>query len=443
MLKQSPKRRKGEDSKVLVVDTGNHSTRKLQRVPSSSSHSIDGTETTRFEQLTMDDPESRRNEASSHASGENGSSLFLSLSTSPINHTTDVDATPISKNTKKAPAKSVAKSGEQLEDHSSASKMHYSSVARKPNSDAKAKLIDRSADTPTPPLPGGMVESDMMTDEHSMLDQHLRGQSFTPLNHMGALGDSTAPESPNNMGAFGSLAPQLSWSIAGDTPSLGDLAEWEEHATATSGQLKDDKKRPHSANSCNSRHMAISPHSFSMWGEEENIRSQKSGDADSIRLSMLTPHSELGMADGTLSGTTTPLPIFFDQPSSEERENRTEHSSSRPGNRKKHGKSGDPEHIRHIFVSNGGRGSTEKGQKGHMHHFWSKDHGVPTPIGSDGGPHMGLPPTPMFAASDYGRDDGFVRSPLHGGDRHRDDFFPSSAMYGHPGAHDRVRNLRG
>ncbi|CAB9510389.1 expressed unknown protein [Seminavis robusta] len=457
MMKQSPKRRKGEDSKVLVVDTGNCSSNnnssssiaRHQRPQSSSSHSIDGTETTRFEQLTMEDRESRQSidGASQASGGENGSSLFLSLSTSPINHATDIDATPISKNTKKTPAAKSSSSKhdpEPNEEPSSSYMKQHASVARKPSADGNSKMMDRPTDTPTPPLPGGMVESEMMTDEHSMLNRHLRGQSFTPLNHMGALGDSTsAAESPSNMGAFGSIAPQLSWSIAGDTPSLGDLAEWEEHATSSSGgQLKDEKKRPNSTTSCNSRNMAISPHSFSMWNEDENIKSQRSGDADSIRLSILTPHSELGMAEGTLSGTTTPLPIFFDQPSSEERENRTEQSSR--SSRKKSSKSGDPEHIHHIFVSNGGRGSAEKGPKGHMHHFWSKDHGAPTPVGSgmDSGPPMGLPPTPLFAASEFGRDDGFVRSPLHGGDRHRDDFFPSSAMYGHPG-HDRVRSLRG
>lgn len=408
MMKQSPKRRKGLDAKVLVVDTG---TGTAHPMPTSGSNSIDGTETTRFQQLTMEDRDTGNSEVENR---ESGASLFLSLSTSPINHTADVDATPISKNTKKN------------------SKSPSRQVARKPSTDDSSdKMMDREADTPTPPLPGGMVENEMMTDEHSMLNRHLRGQSFTPLNHMGALGDSTsAAESPSNMGAFGSIAPQLSWSIAGDTPSLGDLAEWEEH-------MKDaEKKRPGSTTSCNSRNLAISPHSFSMW--DENIRSQKSGEGDSIRLSILTPHSELGM-DGTLSGTTTPLPIFFDQPSSEERENRTEPRSSR----KK--KSGDNDHIHHMFVSNGGR-SADK-QKGHMHHFWSKDGHAPTPVGSslDNGPPMGLPPTPLFAASDFGRDDGFVRSPLHGADRHRDDFFPSSAMYGHPGSagHDRVRSLRG
>lgn len=436
MLKQSPKRRKGEDAKVLVVDTGNNS--RHQRMPSGSSHSIDAAETTRFEQLTMEDRESRQIEASS--SGEHGASLFLSLSTSPINHSADVDATPISKNTKKPP-KSVLKTTDA---HHQGSAFVVPSAGRKPSAGGEAKMMDRAADTPTPPLPSGMVESEMMTDEHSMLNMHLRGQSFTPLNHMGALGESTSvAESPSNMGAFGSIAPQLSWSIAGDTPSLGDLAEWEEHAHAGAQLEGDKKKRPGSTTSCNSRNMAISPHSFSLWAEEEHAR--KSGENDSIRLSILTPHSELGMADGTLSGTTTPLPIFFDQPSSEERENRTDPPARCANQQKKgQGKSGDTDHIHHLFVSNGGRG-TEKSRKGHMHHFWSKEHGAPTPIGSEGGHPMDLPPTPLFAASEFGRDDSFVRSPSLHGDRHRDAFFPSSAMYGHPGSagHDRVRNLRG
>jgi len=436
MLKQSPKRRKGDDAKVLMVDTGNGS--RHHRMPSGSSHSIGPAETSRFEQLTMEDRDGNRDDP------DHAGSLLLSLSTSPINHA-DVDATPISKNTKK-PAKSAMKADTHHQHAPQSAFMAPHLVAsRLQAAEGGTKLIDRSTDTPTPPLPGGMVESEMMTDEHSMLNRHLRGQSFTPLNHMGSLGDpSSAMESPSNMGSFG-IAPQLSWSIAGDTPSLGDLAEWEEHAHQASQLKGDEKKRPGSTTSCNSRNMAISPHSFSMWAEEENIiRSQKSGEGDSIRLSILTPHSELGLADGTLSGTTTPLPLFFDHhPSSEERENRTD-QASHSTRKKGQSKSGDTDHIHNLFVSNGGRGSSDKGQKGHMHHFWSKnEHGVPTPNHSDG--HgMGLPPTPLFAASDYGRDDGYARSP-HGGDRHRDDFFPSSAMYGHPGSagHDRVRNLRG
>lgn len=424
MMKQSPKRRKGEDAKVLIVDTGNPVGRH-QRTPSGSSHSIGAAEATRFGKLSMEDRD---------ANPENGgASLFLSLSTSPINHAVDVDvdATPISKNTKKPTKSAIKVTSAPSQKPSAFMAPQLMSASRAKADRNNTKMTDRTADTPTPPLTSGMVESEMMTDEQSMLNRHLRIQSFTPLNHMGAPAEGTVAESPSNMGAFGSIAPQLSWSIAGDTPSLGDLAEWEEHAK---DGKSDEKKRPSSTTSSGSRKMAFSPHSFNMWADDENgLRSVRSGE-DSIRLSISTPHSELGMMEGTLSGTTTPLPIFFDQPSSEERENRTDQPSrsSRKGS-----KSGDPEHIHSMFVSNGGR-SSEKVHKAHMHHFWGK--GEPTP-GSEMGPHMGLPPTPMFAA-DYGREDGFVRSPMHGG---RDDFFPSGAMYGHPGSagHDRVRSLRG
>lgn len=399
MLKQSPKRRKGQDSAVLVVDTGNPENRGIHRVPSASSQSLDAAESNRFQKLTMDD--SKPPAITGSTSGEdNGVSLFLTLSTSPINN--DVDATPHAKNTKKG---EIANSNKSFPAHPG------HPLAKRKADPAATSHLDRNSDTPTPPLPG-MGENSIMTDEH-MLNRHLRHQSFTPLPHMGANGEtSSSAESPSNMGGFGSIAPQLSWSIAGDTPSLGDLAEWEEHAQQAKGE---EKSRPNSTTSAHSRNLNISPHSFSMWAEDEHAK--KNG--DEMRLCILTPHSELGMGEGALSGTTTPLPMFFEQPSSEERENRRESRSS-----KRH------DHVHSM------------GQKGSMSYFWKGD-GLPTPAGSEGhGHHMGLPQTPMYAASEYGRDDGFMRSPQH---RNRDDFFPSSAMYGHPGSasHDPVRNLRG
>ena len=63
-------------------------------MPSPTDSAIDGPESSRFEQLSMNDTHKKREE-------NNGNSLFLSLSTSPINHP-EVDATPISKNTKGA-----------------------------------------------------------------------------------------------------------------------------------------------------------------------------------------------------------------------------------------------------------------------------------------------------------------------------------------------------
>jgi hypothetical protein len=94
-----------------------------------------------------------------------------------------------------------------------------------------------------------------------MLNSHLRGESFTPLPHL----SESYGISPSNAG-FSAIAPQLSGSIAGDTPSLEDLAgcSWEENK-------KDEKKRPGSTTSQNSnvsRGMVISPHSFSLWKDD-------------------------------------------------------------------------------------------------------------------------------------------------------------------------------
>ena len=306
-------------------------------------------------------------------------------------------------------------------------------------------LLDRPTDTPTPPIPGGLADSEMMTDEH-MLNRHLRGQSFTPLPHL----SENAGVSPSNAG-FSAIAPQLSWSIAGDTPSLEDLAacSWEETD-------KDDKKRPGSTTSQLSnatRGMVISPHSFSLWKEEHEANHHKKGeegkDADSVRFSALSPHSEIAMAVDTVSGTTTPLPLFFDQPGSEERENVSHKDITREkkGNHAKHHlKDGESDHIHQMFVTNGGRGQSHKPNHANHQYSWSKhDSGV--------GHRDSLPPTPVYAGSKpptplfHGSNVGFARSPLHGDRRdHHPDFFKSSGMFGHPppGSHnDRVRNLRG
>jgi hypothetical protein len=441
MLKSSPKRRKGDDSEPLVVDTGSDSKaifkrKGHRRMASPTDSSIDGPESSRFEKLSMNDSYQKQ--------GENpNTSLFLSLSTSPISHP-EVDATPISKNTnKKSSSKITIKTDLMEEDTKIPGK---ASPFRKP-------IFDRPTDTPTPPIPGGVVESEMMTDE-DMLNRHLRGQTFTPLPHM----SESSGTSPANTG-FSAIAPQLSWSIAGDTPSLEDLAtcSWEETE-------KDDKKRPGSTTSqlsSGTRGIVISPHSFSLWKEEHESNHQKKGgeegkDNDSMRFSLLSPNSEIVMAvDGT-SGTTTPLPLFFDQPGSEEREN-VNHADKSSGDKesrhsKQQPKEGDPDHIHHMFVTNGGRGPNIKQPYANPHYMWSKHDGHGPP------PRDGLPPTPVYAGSKpptplfAGSNVGFARSPLHGDrrDHHPDffkpDFFKSGGMFGHPppGSHnDRVRNLRG
>jgi hypothetical protein len=430
MLKSSPKRRKGGDSEPVNVDGGSDSKsifkrKGHRRMASPSDSSIDGPESSRFEQLTMNDSHPMREEKA------NGS-LFLSLSTSPINHP-EVDATPISKNTKKASTKITIKTDLMDEETSLSGK----------SSPMRSQILDRPADTPTPPIPGGMAESEMMTDEH-MLNRHLRGQSFTPLPHL----SESSGASPTNAG-FSAIAPQLSWSIAGDTPSLEDLAacSWEETD-------KDDKKRPSSTTSQHSnstRGMVISPHSFSLWKDEHESNNQKKGedgkDVESIRFSMLSPNSEIAMAVDGSSGTTTPLPLFFDQPGSEERENvnQTDKNSGekKSNHSKQHTKEGDPDHIHHMFVTNGGRGHSIKHHHASPPFLWPKHDGhsvggPPTPVYAGS-----KPPTPLYAGSHV----GFARSPLHGDRRdHHPDFFKPGGMFGHPppGSHnDRVRNLRG
>lgn len=406
MTKASPKRRKGSDGNSLDIDTGFEKKSKgHRRIPSPTDSTIDGRESTRFGKLSMNDNEMKRSE-------NGGNDLFLSLSTSPINHP-EVDATPLSKNTKKGATKITIKTDIMEDDEQEHADLKYES---KP-SPFRKPLRSRPVDTPTPP--GAMADTEMMTEEH-LLNRHLRGQTFTPLPHLA----EQSGISPSNAG-FNTINPTLSWSIAGDTPSLEDLAtcSWEQNE-------KGESQRPGSTTShlsTSTREMVISPHNFSLWKEEHETHLKKNEevkDNDTVRLSMLSPHSEIGMAVEGVSGTTTPLPLFFgENPGSEERENvnHTKKSSSKVS------KDGESDHGHNMFVSNGSRGSSTY----HPNPYYS--HGAP-PTPGYAGSH---PPTPLFAGSNV----GFVRSPLHGDGRdHR-------MMFGHPppphGHNDRVRNLRG
>lgn len=185
------------------------------------------------EQINARQPTSTSSQATYDSKSQ---SLFLSLSTSPIN--TDVDATPLKSN------------------------------ATKPSKQDKNKdifkLKDDKSDRPS------LSDVCVLSDDH-LLNKHLRGQSFTPLAH------ASNNDSPSHAAFVNSIAPQLSWSIAGDTVSLGDLAEWEEKSTA--------KARPASAASIESRGIMVSPRDFNMWHEEG------------------------------IGGTTTPLPAFFGESS--------------------------------------------------------------------------------------------------------------------------------
>lgn len=359
--KNSPKRHKKNN---LVIDTGLRSSSSLlQPVDADDTHD----HSTRFEQLSIEAKPCTSTDSGSSAGNSN---LFLSLSTSPIN--ADVDATPNMKNTAK-----------EVKTESNKNTIFKLKVEEK----------DRPSDTPTPPVHGELGDSEMMSDDHSMLNRHLRGQSFTPLHHL-SNGDGNGT-SPSNTAFASAIAPQLSWSIAGDTPSLGDLAEWEEEAN---GKLKTEQKnRPSSTTSTDTRNMMISPHDFQMWKEEHEL------------------------ADQAVSGTTTPLPVFFEQSGNAGSENqmRFDNNHNKAGPRRSH--ESDQQQM-HMMYNNARK---------HEHPFWPKHH--------DG--MGGMPPTPMFAISDF-RDDFTGHSPMHGDRRDNMDYNHPHYPH-HAGSGDRIRNLRG
>lgn len=338
--------------------------------------------------------------------------LFLSLSTSPIN--SDVEATPVSKNSRKMPTTTTMDS-------------KPSSVQELKQAPSMESI--QTSDTPTPPVPIGSAGTDIMTDDH-LLNRHLRGQTFTPLPHIGHYSESreghASPPGISANPSFGSaIGAQLSWDITGDAPSLGDIAEWEEPP-------KD--ARPGSVAS------QASCGAIAQWKEGEMVPSShypasgggEGRNYDSVmRLSVLSPHSDEEMEDtpgASAPGGTTPIP-FYD---SHERENghlKLSASFSKDGSGTKppstlsmsQTKYGDAEHIHQMFVTNGGRGSSAPNSQQRTPMNWT---------GSAN--YMRFPPAPLYTSSE--------KSPMSA-DRV---FFPNAnTMLNLGGANDRIRNLRG
>jgi hypothetical protein len=394
------KRHKRQLKEALLVDTGIH-----------AADSIDEDHPGKFEHLSMD-AKAPRSTTSSHG-GER--SLFLSLSTSPINPQGDVDMTPITKNMSKAGE--ARKSGiDDIFKMKGGGSIKLEGVLS--SCSDSCRVLE--TDTPTP-----LVESEMtgLNDDHSTLNRHLRGQSFTPLPHM----EGSAGSSPTHAAMPSGIAPQLSWSIAGDTPSLGDFAEWDDEHKPKS----ELKSRPSSAASTETRNMVISPHDFQMWKEEHDL------------------------VDGE-NGASTPLPFFPEQSTRKEhRENQPRPESDRsnpfqtgrkPG--AAHSGGAVPDSMPSVpqFVNTMGQRDYQvhkNGAKanGGMPPIWSGSKYEPTPD------RMGMPPTPMFASSEYREENYFARSPMNDDRRDGMEYFhnPLSHMYGHhpQGANDRIRNLRG
>lgn len=213
------KRQKGIAGAPLIVETG------LQIRPSESEEQ---------EPSVLDHmPIEAKAQISTRSDESNGSrhqNLFLSLSTSPINGA-DVDATPISKNTKT-----------YLTDKSKSSIFKSKGGSGLPKLEISTSDVTRPVETPTPPVHGEL--GDIMTDDHNTLNHHLRGQSFTPLHGLS-----------NGDGEL--LAPQLSWSN-----SVGELGDWEDE------KKSEGKIRPASSTSQGSRKIVLSPHDFQLWKED-------------------------------------------------------------------------------------------------------------------------------------------------------------------------------
>ena len=303
-----------------------------------------------------------KGQTSTRSEESGNQNLFLSLSTSPIN--ADVDATPISKNTKKEAETNKSKP--------SIFKMKEGSSG--PKLEITTSDLARPSDTPTPPVHGELGD----IDDHNTLNHHLRGQSFTPLHADG-------------------IAPQLSWSIAGDAQSVGDLADWEDE------KKSDSKIRPASSTSQGSRNMVLSPHDFQLWKEDDHP-----------------------MEHG--NGATTPLPAFFESSGNTASEN--------------HQVCYDMKHNKSM-VHQYHHGQMRNSHPGHHHHHMGMGKQMPPPAWSKHPDHHnGMPPTPMYSGPDYRENAYSVRSPY--GDERRD--AGAFQFYPHPNAPhstDRVRNLRG
>jgi Zn-finger nucleic acid-binding protein len=366
MQDHSPKRMKGGDDILLTVDTGMR----------PDSVSVDADHSSRFEQLSID--AAKLPSTTSSASSAGRSNLFLSMSTSPLNN--EVEAT--GKSDKKPATKDDASVNKRVP---------------VPKIDTSAAIaVARPSDTPTPPVHGELGSS--LTDEHSMLNQHLRNQTFTPLHH------ENTGVSPSNAVMASALQQQLSWDIAGDTPSLGDLADWDVDKLSKTAIKEEQKSRPSSTSSSSTRNMMISPHDYHFWKDDTEI-----------------PIPESAIA--STGGTNTPLPIFFGQAHGEGNENQA----------KKHS---DQDHLHHMYMANSAR-PVAPGAAG----LKLSNKPVPLPVWSKHYDPTGMPPTPVFPPGEY-RDDGFgPRSPM-GNDRRDMEYYPFPPHMGHI-HNDRVRNLRG
>jgi len=168
---------------------------------------------------------------------------------------------------------------------------------------------------------------------YNSLNQHLRGQSFTPLPHKCEGEEGNNRNSPTFNPALSDFAPQLSWSLAGDSPPhSGGIDSWND---------KDEVKYEKSSLSLEGT--SISP----MCWKKENISTRyqdqsECGDNDedesnqddndfTFKFSIMSPNSING---DELIGKTTPLPLDFNRNpanNTEEQENMSNNNQDNLG----------------------------------------------------------------------------------------------------------------
>lgn len=218
----------------------------------------------------------------------------------PPQRDSDLGKTPVSKNTTSDATVSDRKSRFNFEN----SGLEPDDMKNHGPAEPYPRRLNSSFDT-AGGKSGFSAESEVHTEEQS-LNRHLRGQSFTPLPDVTVTKKHGNARNKTNSPSFNSdqleIAPQLSWSISGDPPALGDLDNW-----GNDDSSKKDAKdiSPSSLGGGN-----ISPIFFKM----DNVKKEKVGkkrssglDENILRLDALSPNS---MDGDILGGKTTPLPFF-------------------------------------------------------------------------------------------------------------------------------------
>ena len=279
----------------------------------------------------------------------------------------DPDATPLNKNTTRDRRRKTQKKNDVFNYPDT-----NSNATNIKNMPFDSNFFERDADSESSPNPslvipksnGGATisistDGDLtMEEEDERLNKHLREQCFTPL--------PLRNKSPFNP-SFSAIAPQLSWSIAGDTTALGDIGDWE----------SPESRGPSPAI------RGATPMSF--WDEPTPLSRKRDGttigtkdDFASISLALscsptsTTPRSINSNESNRRDSKSPNLPVFFsgrDDEFNEDQENKGNYHNQKKyrGKSKKssihepayptNSEYGESSHIHQMFITNGGRDS--------------------------------------------------------------------------------------